>query len=66
MKVCITIDMEHDCPPYLTSYRGVEEGTPRLLELFAQEQVAATFLPPVTWPVAILKSSSRSSLAGMS
>ena len=43
MKVCITIDMEHDCPPYLTSYRGVEEGTPRLLELFAQEQVAATF-----------------------
>src|SRR5579883_3271357 len=43
MNVCITIDIEHDCPPWLTSYHGVEEGAPRLLELFSQEAVPATF-----------------------
>lgn len=43
MRVCITFDMEHDCPPYLTTYRGVEEGTPRLLSLLAEEGVPATF-----------------------
>ncbi len=35
--------MEQDCPPYLTTYRGVEEGTFRLLELFAREKIPATF-----------------------
>ena len=43
MKVCLTVDMEHDCPPYLSTYRGIEEGAPRLLQLFAEEQIAATF-----------------------
>lgn len=43
MNVAITIDLEHDCPPFLTTYRGVEEGVPRLLELFADEAVPATF-----------------------
>ena len=43
MKVCLTVDMEHDCPPYLTGYRGIEEGTPHLMGLFAREEVAATF-----------------------
>jgi peptidoglycan/xylan/chitin deacetylase (PgdA/CDA1 family) len=43
MNIAITVDLEHDCPPYLKTYRGVEEGMPRLLELFAHEQVAATF-----------------------
>lgn len=41
-RVCITVDVEHDCPPHLTSYRGVEEGMPALLALFAQERVQAT------------------------
>ncbi|HMY57407.1 MAG TPA: polysaccharide deacetylase family protein [Pseudomonadota bacterium] len=41
--VCITIDVEHDCPPFLTTYRGIEEGMPRLLQLFADEQIPATF-----------------------
>ena len=43
MKVNISVDMEHDCPPYATTYRGVEEGTPKILAVLAQEQVSATF-----------------------
>ncbi len=43
MDVAITIDMEHDCPPYLHTYRGVEGGTPRLIELFGKHAIKATF-----------------------
>ena len=43
MEVAITVDLEHDCPPFLTTYRGVTQGMPRLLELLAREQVPATF-----------------------
>ena len=38
MDLCITVDLEHDCPPFLTTYRGVTEGMPRLLDLLAREQ----------------------------
>lgn len=43
MEVCITIDMEQDCPPYFSTYRGIEEGTPRLLSLLDEEKIRATF-----------------------
>lgn len=43
MKVFLTVDMEQDCPPYFETFRGVEEGTPRLLELFSAERISATF-----------------------
>jgi peptidoglycan/xylan/chitin deacetylase (PgdA/CDA1 family) len=43
MQVCITVDVEHDCPPFLTSYRGIESGIPRLLALLAEEGVPGTF-----------------------
>jgi peptidoglycan/xylan/chitin deacetylase (PgdA/CDA1 family) len=43
MQVAITIDLEHDCPPFLTTYRGVTQGMPRLLDLLAAEGVPATF-----------------------
>ena len=43
MTVCVTIDMEHDCPPYLTTWRGVEQGTPILLGLLREEAILATF-----------------------
>ncbi|HEX3853332.1 MAG TPA: polysaccharide deacetylase family protein, partial [Polyangiaceae bacterium] len=43
MDLCITVDLEHDCPPFLTTYRGVTEGMPRLLDLLAREQAPATF-----------------------
>ncbi|HEX3656294.1 MAG TPA: polysaccharide deacetylase family protein [Pirellulales bacterium] len=42
MKVCITVDVEHDCPPFMTTYRGIEEGMPRLLDLLAEERVPST------------------------
>jgi peptidoglycan/xylan/chitin deacetylase (PgdA/CDA1 family) len=37
-----TVDVEHDCPPYLTTWRGIEEGMPRLLAMLREEQVPAT------------------------
>jgi peptidoglycan/xylan/chitin deacetylase (PgdA/CDA1 family) len=43
-RVALTVDFEPDCPPYLSStFRGIEEGAPKLLELFADEQVPATY-----------------------
>jgi peptidoglycan/xylan/chitin deacetylase (PgdA/CDA1 family) len=43
LEVCLTIDVEPDCPPYLaTQYRGVEEGLPRLLDLLAALSVPTT------------------------
>ena len=41
--VCITIDLEQDAPPFMSTYRGIEEGAPRLLSLFAEESIQATF-----------------------
>lgn len=42
--VCFTIDLEPDCPPYLwDTFRGVEHGLPRLLDMLAAEDVPSTF-----------------------
>ncbi len=35
--------MEQDCPPYLSTYRGIEEGSPRLLKLLEEKNISATF-----------------------
>lgn len=44
MRVSITVDFEPDCPPYLSStFRGIEEGAPALLALFAEYGVRATY-----------------------
>lgn len=43
LRVAITIDVEHDCPPFMTSCRGMEEGMPRLLDLFARQSIPVTF-----------------------
>jgi peptidoglycan-N-acetylglucosamine deacetylase len=44
IRVCITVDFEPDCPPYLSStFRGIERGAPALLELFAELGVPATY-----------------------
>src|SRR3954466_1394568 len=44
LRVAITVDFEPDCPPYLSStFRGIEQGAPRLLELFGAEGVRATY-----------------------
>lgn len=42
LRVVLTIDLEHDCPPYLSGYRGMEEGAPRFLDLLRREGVSAT------------------------
>jgi peptidoglycan/xylan/chitin deacetylase (PgdA/CDA1 family) len=42
LDVYLTVDVEPDCPPYLWTWRGIEEGMPKLLSLLAEEQVAAT------------------------
>jgi peptidoglycan/xylan/chitin deacetylase (PgdA/CDA1 family) len=43
-RVSITVDFEPDCPPYLSStFRGIEEGAPALLALFADLGVRATY-----------------------
>jgi hypothetical protein len=43
-RVSITVDFEPDCPPYLSStFRGIEEGAPKLLELFGELGVRATY-----------------------
>jgi len=41
--VCLTVDAEPDCPPYLWGWRGMEEGAPMLLDLFREEGVPVTF-----------------------
>lgn len=38
-----TCDLEPDCPPYLWTFRGVDEGMPRLLELLAALGIRSTF-----------------------
>ncbi len=42
-NITITVDVEEDCPPMLTSTRGMEEGLPELLDLFKKEGIRATF-----------------------
>jgi peptidoglycan-N-acetylglucosamine deacetylase len=44
LRLAITVDFEPDCPPYLSStFRGIEVGAPRLLDLFAETGVRATY-----------------------
>jgi peptidoglycan-N-acetylglucosamine deacetylase len=38
-----TCDLEPDCPPFLHSFRGVEQGLPKLLSLLAELKIRATF-----------------------
>jgi peptidoglycan/xylan/chitin deacetylase (PgdA/CDA1 family) len=43
MRAALTVDVEPDCPPYLTSFRGIDEGLPRLLTVLEEAGVSATF-----------------------
>ena len=43
LNVCVTVDMEQDCPPYLDTWRGVEQGAPIALELLHEEGIPETF-----------------------
>ncbi len=56
-RVSISVDMEPDCPPFLSGYRGVTEGLPGLLDLLQAEKIPATFFTTGelarSWPDAI-------------
>jgi len=43
LDVCFTVDVEPDCPPFLTGYRGIATGLPLLLELLDELRVPSTF-----------------------
>lgn len=43
MNAYFTVDVEQDCPPYLNTWRGIEEGLPRLLAMLDEEGVRGTF-----------------------
>ncbi|CCF18316.1 putative Polysaccharide deacetylase [Pseudorhizobium banfieldiae] len=43
IEVYLSVDVEPDCPPYLWTWRGIEEGMPKLIDLFTEEKVLATF-----------------------
>jgi peptidoglycan/xylan/chitin deacetylase (PgdA/CDA1 family) len=40
--VCITVDLEPDCPPFLEGWSGAEVGMPLLLDMLAGRGVATT------------------------
>ena len=40
--VFVTVDVEPDCPPFLNTWRGIDEGMPKLRQLLDDEQVRAT------------------------
>jgi peptidoglycan/xylan/chitin deacetylase (PgdA/CDA1 family) len=41
--VAFTVDLEPDCPPFLTGFRGIEHGLPALLDMLSSVGVPATF-----------------------
>ncbi len=41
--VAFTVDVEPDCPPFLSGFRGIDHGLPRLLDLLQRRDVPATF-----------------------
>lgn len=43
MNAHFTVDVEPDCPPYMNTWRGIEEGLPPLLDMLREENVRATF-----------------------
>jgi len=47
----MSFDVERDAPPYLSTYRGVEQGLPRILDLLDRLGIKATFF--VTGNVAL-------------
>src|SRR5437867_2604718 len=41
-RAYLTVDVEPDCPPYLETWRGIDEGMPKLRRLLDEEQVRTT------------------------
>jgi peptidoglycan/xylan/chitin deacetylase (PgdA/CDA1 family) len=43
MIVVMSFDVEHDCPPYLSTTRGMETGLPKILDLLSEKGIKGTF-----------------------
>ncbi|TAN39861.1 MAG: polysaccharide deacetylase, partial [Nitrospirae bacterium] len=43
MRTFFTVDVEQDCPPFRSSFRGIEHGLPKLVEILKQKKIPATF-----------------------
>ncbi|WP_456367963.1 polysaccharide deacetylase family protein [Thermococcus sp.] len=43
-EVILTFDVEQDCPPFLNTTRGMEEGLPRIMDVLDDHGVRGTFL----------------------
>lgn len=43
MRTFFTVDVEQDCPPFRSSFRGIEQGLPKLCEILKQKKIRATF-----------------------
>ena len=43
MRTFFTVDVEQDCPPFRSSFRGIEQGLPKLCEIHKQKKIRATF-----------------------
>jgi peptidoglycan-N-acetylglucosamine deacetylase len=43
LDVYLTVDMEPDCPPYLWTWRGIDEGFPKLSAMIEAERIPATY-----------------------
>jgi peptidoglycan/xylan/chitin deacetylase (PgdA/CDA1 family) len=41
--VAFTVDLEQDCPPFLSGFRGMERGFPALADLLARLRIPSTF-----------------------
>jgi peptidoglycan/xylan/chitin deacetylase (PgdA/CDA1 family) len=41
--VAFTVDLEQDCPPFLSGFRGMERGFPALMDLVAKLGIPSTF-----------------------
>ena len=41
--VCLTVDVERDCPPFLHGFRGITHGLPKLFHLIDYHKIKSTF-----------------------
>ncbi|NPA76484.1 MAG: polysaccharide deacetylase family protein [Candidatus Diapherotrites archaeon] len=42
-EIILSFDVEQDAPPYLHSFKGIEQGLPRILEVLSRNNVHGTF-----------------------
>lgn len=43
MRTFFTVDIEQDCPPFRSTFGGIEQGLPKLSAILKQKKIVATF-----------------------